>query len=58
MYKMDNRVYSKVIYVTSNKRIAENISEAAAQIGFDRYDVVPMINENGIVKKSMSHWEI
>ena len=47
-----------MIYVTSNKRIAENISEAAAQIGFDRYDVVPMINENGIVKKSMSHWEI
>lgn len=58
MYKMDNRVYSKVIYVTANNRIAENISEAAAQIGFDRYDVVPMVNEDGIVKKSTSHWNI
>lgn len=58
MYKMDNRVYSKVIYVTSNRRIAENISEAAAEIGFDRYDVVPMMNEDGIVKQSMSHWKI
>lgn len=56
-YKMDNRVYSKVVYVTPSASIARKITEAAEKIDFDRFDVVPMMNEDGITKEK-SPWRI
>lgn len=58
VYKSDNRVYSKVIYVTPSKFIAKRVKEAADRIGFDRYDIVPVMNEDGIVKEGTIHWEL
>lgn len=56
IYKKDDRVYSKVVYVTDSKDIAGMLKEAAEKINFDRYDVVPMVDENGIVPTGKSHW--
>lgn len=58
VYKSDNRVYSKVIYVTDSKLIAKRVKEAADRINFDRYDIVPVMNEDGIVKEGTIHWEL
>lgn len=55
-YKKDHRVYSKVIYVTASSRIAKRISSAAEKINFTNFDIVPMIDENGIVPETKSQW--
>lgn len=46
-YKQDKRVYSKVVYITSSKSTVEKIIRAAESIGFEDYDIVPFLNENG-----------
>ena len=56
IYKEDTRVYSKVIYVTPNKKIAEKILEAAEKINFDRFDIVPMMDEEGKVTTQKQQW--
>ena len=58
MYKTDNRVFSKVIYITSDKMIAERIQKCAEQINFTRYDIVPMINKDGLVDINENKWSI
>ncbi|MGP1609052.1 MAG: hypothetical protein ACTTGJ_04320 [Clostridium sp.] len=58
IYKQDNKVFNKVIYVTASRRIANKISKIANEIGFDRYDIVPMQNRNGIVKVNQDHWSL
>lgn len=58
IYKRDNKVFNKVIYVTSSRRIANKISKIANEIGFDRYDIVPMQNRDGIVKVNQDHWSL
>lgn len=58
MYKADTRLYKKVVYITDSKEIAKIIPLAAAKINFTRFDVVPMINNKGKVKKGLSGWEI
>ena len=58
MYKADNRVFKKVIYVTSDKMIAERVKKCAEMIGFTRYDIVPMINKNGLVEADENKWSI
>lgn len=47
MYKMDTRIYEKVIYVTHDPVIAKRVMAAAEKINFDRFDVVPMVDEEG-----------
>jgi len=49
-YKLDNRIYEKVIWVTSNARIARQLKKAADEVGFKRYDIVPIITKDGIYK--------
>ena len=46
-YKQDKRVYSKVVYITSNKSTVEKIIKAAESIGFEDYDIVPFLDVNG-----------
>ena len=58
IYKQDKKVFNKVIYVTASRRIANKISKIANEIGFDRYDIVPMQNRNGIVKVNQDHWSL
>ena len=58
MYKTDSRVYGKVIYVTSDKTIAERVKKCASIIGFTRFDIVPMINKNGLVDINENKWSI
>ena len=58
MYKTDSRVYGKVIYVTSDKTIAERVKKCASIIGFTRFDIVPMINKNGLVDVNENKWSI
>lgn len=49
-YKQDNRLYEKVIWITPNGYIAKRIMRVANEIGFNRIDVVPFINEKGIMR--------
>lgn len=58
MYKTDNRVYGKVIYITSDKAIVERIKKCAEQINFTNYDIVPMINKDGLVDGNENKWRI
>lgn len=47
MYMLDKRVFGKVIYIARTNNIAERVQKAAEEIGFDRYDIVPFVDENG-----------
>ena len=58
MYKTDNRVYGKVIYITSDRAIVERIKKCAEQINFTNYDIVPMINKDGLVDGNENKWRI
>lgn len=58
MYKTDTRVFCKVIYITSDKNIAERVQKCAEQINFTRYDIVPMINKDGLVDINENKWSI
>lgn len=46
-YKLDTHLYEKVIWVTPNARVAEQLKKAAAEVGFDRFDIVPIITKDG-----------
>lgn len=48
-YKLDKNLYEKVIWVTPNTRVARQLKQAAEEVGFEDYDIVPIISETGIV---------
>ena len=49
-YMEDKYVYKKVLWITNNSAIVRRLQEAAKEIGFTRYDIVPFTNENGIYR--------
>lgn len=49
-YKLDNKVYDRVIWITNNASIGRKLANVAREIGLDNFDVVPMRNENGPYK--------
>lgn len=55
VYKEDNRVYSKVVYITPYNSVAKNVAEAAQLLNFDRFDIVPPMDENGPTR-TISGW--
>lgn len=50
-YKLDEHLYEKVVWVTSNNQIVRRLIEAAKNIGFTKFDIVPLVNEEGIYKE-------
>lgn len=49
-YKLDEDIYEKVIWVTTNASIMRMLSDIATEIGLTKFDVVPMMNEDGLYK--------
>ena len=49
-YMEDKYVYKKVLWITNNSAIVRRLQEAAKEIGFTRYDIVPFTNETGIYR--------
>lgn len=49
-YKLDDKVYDRVIWITNNASIGRKLANVAREIGLDNFDVVPMRNENGPYK--------
>lgn len=56
-YKYDERIYGKVVYITPNNLIAKRLVEAKEKIDFDRLDIMPLMNLQG-VSKSRTPWSI
>lgn len=50
-YKLDEHLYERVIWITPNTRVARALEQAAEQVGFDRYSIVPIITETGVYDK-------
>lgn len=50
-YKLDEHLYKEVVWVTPNARIARALEQAAEEVGFDRYRIVPIITEDGVYDK-------
>lgn len=47
-YKLDKTLYERVIWVTPDSRVERMLRQAAEEIGFENYDVVPIITKDGI----------
>lgn len=50
-YKLDDSIYEKVIWVTPNTRIARALEKSAKDVGFENYEIVPIITETGVFNK-------
>ena len=50
-YKLDEHLYEKVVWVTPDTRVARKLQQAAENVGFDRYSIVPILTENGVYDK-------
>lgn len=49
-YKEDKYLYEKVIWITNNAAIERRLREAAEEVGYTDYDIVPFTNKSGIFK--------
>lgn len=49
-YKEDKYIYEKVVWVTNSRAIERALTEAAEKVDFDRFDIVPFTNEQGIYR--------
>lgn len=50
-YKLDEHLYEKVIWVTPNTRVARSLVQAAEEVGFENYQIIPIITETGVYDK-------
>lgn len=50
-YKLDDYLYEKVIWVTPNTRIARALERSAKDVGFENYEIIPIITETGVFNK-------
>lgn len=50
-YKLDEHLYEEVIWITPNSRVARALENAAIDVGFDRYSIIPIITEDGVYDK-------
>lgn len=50
-YKLDEHLYEEVVWITPNTRVARALEQAANEVGFDRYRIIPIITESGIYTK-------
>lgn len=56
-FKLDENIYERVVWVTPNSSITRMLIEISEEIGLTGFDVVPLINEDGIYK-SKDIWYI
>lgn len=57
-YKQDTRLYSKVVYITSSKKVVERVLQAAEEIKFDRFDIVPFLDREGSKMSIRDPWTL
>lgn len=50
-YKLDEHLYEKVVWLTPNAKVARALQNAAENVGFDRYSILPIITEDGVYDK-------
>lgn len=50
-YKLDEHLYEKVIWVTPNTRTARALEKAAKEVGFENYQILPIITKTGVYSK-------
>lgn len=57
-YKLDKHLYKKVIWVTPNAQVAKQLQAAAEAVGFENYDIVPIITKGGGTYTGSDIWMI
>lgn len=50
-YKLDKHLYEKVVWITPNSRVARALEQAAKNVGFENYAILPIITETGVYTK-------